>query len=219
MKKIIFLLVLSSLFAGCNESTRDRRLAYATAGTTSSGYQYGSNFTNTNDRTTITVTPTPTTTSNVPSDATHCKWSTDGSTGFERQSSHLGDYTLCQSKTDETKVYIQVKTVPSSQVCIIPTSSNGTSSVYIGEPRCTLITSNTTIYPVTLLKNRTNFASYKINSAMVMKDLVYYTYGYPYVRQYYAVDAYLECYRQLGYGDPRYCVAFNALGQHVFHQF
>lgn len=218
MKKIIILLLMVSFFSGCNESTRDRRLAYATSGTTNAS-QYGANFTTTTSGGSTSTTVTPTPTSNIPSDASHCKWSTDGITGYERQSYHLGDYTLCQSKTDETKIYIQLKNIPEKQVCIIPTSSNSSSSVYIGEPRCLMITSNTAIYPVTLLKNRTNFTNYPLNSVMMMKDLIPYVYGYPYNRSYYAVDAYLECYRMLNYGDSRYCQAFNALGQHVFHQF
>jgi len=220
MKTILFL-TLGLIIVSCNEPTRNRRLAYQSDNSNNNAYQYGANFSTTNPTVAPTsISPTPTTNPNIPSDANHCKWSTDGITGFERQSTHLGEYTLCQSKTDETKVYIQLKTVPEKQICIIPTSADSSGgSVYIGEPRCLLVTSNLAIYPVTLLKNRQSFTSYPLNSVIMMKDLIYYTYGYPYSGPRYAPTAYLECMANNIYLDTRYCKAFNALGQHVFHKF
>lgn len=226
MKQIFFLIVLSSLLTSCNEPTRDRRLAYSTAGSQTNGYTYIGTTSTRNDGTTTTPTPSSTsTTSNIPSVVSHCKWSTDGATNFDRSSNHLGDYTVCQSTSDEKQVYIQIKTIPSSRVCLIPTSHNGSNSTYIGEPSCVLVSSNTTIYPVSLLKNRTGYENFKITGVMIMKDLVKYSYGYPYTTiypytgEFYAPDAYLKCMAMLNYGNYYYCQAFNSKGEHVYHQF
>lgn len=194
MKKSLALLTFLSLLASCQQDKKD-------AGVVSTGASVDKG---------VSVA--------IPSEVSHCKWSPDGLSGFDRTSQHLGDYSFCKSKTSDD-VYLQVKDIPETQICVIPTSSNANVSVYIGEPRCLQVLSSKQIYKISILKNRPGFESFPLTGAMLLKDMVLYTYGAPYTKPYYAVDAYLECFRMLNQNDPSYCKAFNAKGEHVLHQF
>ena len=169
------------------------------------------------------VEPTPVATSSLPDEIAHCQWSTDGSTGFSKSSSHLGNYSLCQ--VNETDIYIQLQTpVTDCQVCIIPTynSSSSNLSIYIGEPRCIYITDATKIYKVTMLKNRSGYTNFSITGVMIMKDKMY-AYGPPFGTPYINLlspDAYLFCSNWLSQtGNSAYCQTFVSVGQYVYHQF
>lgn len=165
--------------------------------------------------------------SQVPSEISHCQWSQDGVNGFSDTSSHLGSYTLCQSSTTETEIYIQIKTpITDSALCFIPTNSTSSgASRYIGEVRCLNATDSKKIYKVTLVKNRpsppggASFSQYPLNSVMVMKDKAYFFPAPFYVYQL-APDAYIKCSTFLDYyQDPSYCDAFKQVGQYVFKVF
>ncbi|MBT3584854.1 MAG: hypothetical protein HN509_08095, partial [Halobacteriovoraceae bacterium] len=159
---------------------------------------------------------------NIPSEISHCTWSTDGVNGFPAQSNHLGAYSFCKSSdtNNPNDVYIQVQQpVSDAQVCIIPTSSSGSNSIYIGEPRCLMITEPQKIYKVTLLKNRPGFSTFPLSGAMIMKDKAYF-YPPPFYQYVLSPDAYIFCSQFLDqYGDPSYCVSFKSVSQYIYHQF
>ncbi|CAN0328137.1 unnamed protein product, partial [Chrysoparadoxa australica] len=152
----------------------------------------------------------------IPSDASHCRWSMDGSSNFPYGHAHLspnedsqteGAYTLCQSSTNNTEVYLQLKNpITGHQLCLIPTYHSGTNSVYIGEPRCLYVSSNTSIYKVSLIKNRTGYSSYPVTGVMMMRDKAY-EYGAPFYQVILSPDAYIFCSQWLAqYGDTSYCI-------------
>lgn len=227
------LLLSLILIASCDAPRTDRKVAAGSTspslfnpymGTTSSG--------NTTSGTTSGGTSTGGDTGSVviPADANGCSWSMDGVSGFQSQSAHLdpngedtaseGAYTVCQSTSNPSDVYIQTKAPQNiEQLCLIPTYHSGSNSVYVGEPRCLNITSNTTLYKVGLIKNRAGFTSYPITGVMIMKDKAY-DYGAPFYQKILSPDAYIFCSQWLAqYGDPSYCVAFQAGGHYVYHQF
>lgn len=156
----------------------------------------------------------------IPSEISHCSWAPDGVNGFADNSSHLGQFTACKSSTSETDIYIQVKTpVTNVQVCLIPTSHSGSSSVYIGEPRCLVLGDNKRVYKVTMVKNRPNFSHLPLTGLMIMKDEMH-AYPYPFNQQALSPDAYIFCAQylaQTNYGG--YCDAFVQVGAYVYKQF
>lgn len=83
----------------------------------------------------------------------------------------IGQFGLCQSTLDETS--FKLRTSLSSQsvrVCLIPTYKEGSgSSTYIGNPMCTLTTSNQTVMGK-LYKDRQGFSGYSLNGVIVMKE-------------------------------------------------
>jgi hypothetical protein len=165
----------------------------------------------------------------VPAEVDHCRWSSDGVNGFEYSATHMdpneqsaanGRYTICKSKTNPMDIYLQVQNpIDSEQLCIIPTTHSGSNSVYIGEPRCLYLRSNTTLYKVSLLKNRPGYTNYQVTGVMMMKDKLY-EYGAPFYQMILSPDAYIFCSQWLAqYGDPSYCIPFKAAGHYVYHQF
>lgn len=165
-----------------------------------------------------TTTPAPVA-SNIPSDATHCKFASDGVTGFESTSSHLGEYTLCQSSTDKNVMYFQLKTPPTNgngdiSICLIPTTSNGTNSIYVGNPMCGYFKDPKAVRKITFIKYA-QYSNATINGVMFFKDLSWYYYnGYMMT-----LDAYKTCMNMLAMGNPAYCEKFKSVGQYVFKQF
>jgi hypothetical protein len=176
----------------------------------------------------VNLTPTPvadtpisTTPTNVPADATHCKFSTDGVNGFETTSTHLGSYTLCQSSTDKTVFYAQFKTPPVSStgdvsICFIPHTTSGSNSLYIGNPMCGSFSDPKAVKKIQFVKY-TQYSSALINSVMFFKDTSYY---YPmYGKSVMTLDAYKDCMYRLNYGVTTYCESFKSVGQYVLRSF
>ncbi len=223
MKNLIRLMFLVLLVAamGCEgpRDARSRRGASSDAFTDSNDY---SNTGNSGSGDTVTVVDDTGsgTESNIPAEIRNCQWSTDGNTGFQSSSSHLGSYTLCQSSTTETDVYLQLRTpVNDSQICVIPTFNNGATSIYIGEPRCLTAVDNKKIYKIGLLKNRPGYSNFAITGAMVMKDKAFF-YPAPFYQYVLSPDAYIFCSNFLDqYGDGSYCQSFKTVGEYQYHQF
>ncbi len=220
--KMISLLLIAITLVSC-DTARDRRTAYSSSTYDTTG-SYISNPTSTTGTVTVggsdsSTDDTSTDESTIPTEIAHCSWSEDGVSGFTESHSHLGEYTLCQS-TNKKDVWIQVKTpITDSQVCIIPTHNSGSSSVYIGEPRCLMISDSKTIYKVTLYTNRTGYTNFSITGAMVMKDKAYF-YPSPFYQYVLSPDAYIYCSQFLDqYNDSSYCSAFKSVGQYVFKVF
>jgi hypothetical protein len=171
--------------------------------------------------TTVTDTPISTTPTNVPTDASHCKFSTDGVTGFESTSTHVGSYTLCQSSTDKTVFYAQFKTPPVSStgdvnICFIPHTTSGSNSLYIGNPMCGSFTDPKAVKKITFVKY-TQYSGALINSVMFFKDTSFY---YPmYSKSVMTLDAYKDCMYRLNYGVSTYCESFKSVGQYVLKSF
>ncbi len=165
----------------------------------------------------------------VPAEVSHCSWSSDGVDGFAYSATHMdpneqssanGRYTICKSSTNPMDIYIQVQNpIESEQLCIIPTTHSGSNSVYIGEPRCLYLRSNTTLYKVSLIKNRAGYTNYQMTGVMMMRDKLY-EYDAPFYQMILSPDAYIFCSQWLAqYGDPSYCIPFKAAGHYVYHQF
>ncbi|PIK15890.1 hypothetical protein [Halobacteriovorax sp. JY17] len=223
MKKSSLILLISLLIASC-DAPRDRRTAYS-----SNSYNQSNGFIQNPTSTGTTTTggsdsssddsSEETTESTIPAEIQHCTWSSDGVSGFAESHTHLGEYTVCQS-TNKKDVWIQVKTpITDSQVCIIPTHNSGSSSVYIGEPRCLMISDSKKIYKVTLYTNRSGYTNFSITGAMVMKDKAYF-YPSPFYQYVLSPDAYIYCSQFLDqYKDSSYCNAFKSVGQYVYKVF
>jgi len=159
----------------------------------------------------------------VPDNIKHCKWSFDGSTGFETSgNAHLGDYTVCQSKTNSSEVYVQLKTaLPNVRVCVIPTYETNGKAIFLGEARCQFIDSNTKAYKFPLVKNRDygRYQNFPINGVMVMKEETYF-FDTPFYRDQISYDAFFICSINLDlHGDASYCNAFKSKGQYVYKKF
>ena len=96
-------------------------------------------------------------------------------------------------------------------------NQQGSSSTYIGEPRCLNATDNKKIYRIQMFKSRSGFENLAINSVMIIKDKMYNFY-FPYNSSLLAPDAFLMCNRALThpvYPNPRYCDTF--IGQKHYH--
>jgi hypothetical protein len=174
----------------------------------------------------------------IPSDASHCKFASDGATGFESSSTHLGEYTLCQSSTNKSVMYFQLKTPPTNtngdvSICLIPTTSNGSNSIYVGNPLCGQFKDPKSVRKITFIKYA-QYSNANINGVMFFKDLswpypVYYKYGqvnnqntyYPVYNNYInSLDAYRLCMDMLSNtGKTTNCDYFKSVGQYVYKQF
>lgn len=172
---------------------------------------------------TIPDTTTPTTASNIPADATHCKFSTDGISGFASTSAHLGSYTLCQSSTDKTVFYAQFKTPPVGpsgdvSICFIPHTTSGSESIYIGNPMCGTFTDPKSVKKISFVKY-TQYSSALINNIMFFKDTYYY---YPmYGKNVMTLDAYKDCMARLSLVPKvtTYCNSFKSVNQYVIQSY
>jgi len=220
MKKALALSILTAIaIVGCEQPRQTRGFA---RGTATSALESSPN-TNTNTNTNVTPTPTPTTSVGgvtIPTEISHCSWSQDGVNGFASSHTHIGAYTLCKSVTDETDIYLQVRdNISDSQICLFPTSTDGSNSFYIGEARCLMVTNNKQIYKIKMYKNRPGFESKSITGIMLMKDKAFF-YPAPFYQYVLSPDAYLYCSNWLTiYKDQSYCVAFKSVGQYTYHQF
>ncbi len=214
-------LILLFALVGC-DSARDARRTRFNYSALNNSYDHGNN----NGNNPIVVDPTPGPggggggTTTIPPEISHCSWAPDGLNGFASNSTHLGAYTVCKSSTTETDLYIQIKNpITNVQVCLIPTSTSGSATVYIGEPRCLLLSDNKRVYKVSMQKNRPNFSHLALNSVMIMKDEVHF-YPYPFNQNALSPDAFIFCsqyFDQTGYGG--YCDSFKSVGAYVLKIF
>ena len=224
MKKLNVILILL-LIISCN--VRDRKNANSSGNDYDEKNPFNSNSANpqndTNEDDDNPTTP-PATSVTIPTDASDsCSFSQDGISGYQSNSAHLGEYTLCKSKSNPNQLYIQVRTpITETRLCIIPTYNGQYGSIYIGEPRCLHIPSSTKIEPITMIINRTGYETYLMNSAMIMKDEKKY-YAPPFVSPQGGIlspDAYLYCSLILSQtSDPSYCNVFVQVGAYKFHLF
>ena len=158
-----------------------------------------------------------TTNSSIPSAYQHC---INGQNQFPTSSQYLGNYFICQSQTDKTKVYFWPQNSISSKICMIPMYSNGSQSINIGDAQCQY-TLGTTGVEFTLYKNRSGFENYVINAVMIMKDESF-VYPYPYTLKYTSpianTTAFFMC-MNTAYQTPAYCQAFAQMKQYQLHLF
>ncbi len=238
MKKNIFsVLILLVTLASCDNPRATRALSNSsTSGLTngtSSGVNLGS--TTTTSTTTTSTGTTSTTSTTIPSDASQCKFASDGVSGFESTSTHLGDYTLCQSSTDKDSVYFQLKTAPTNSngdvsICFIPTTNNGSNSIYIGNPMCGYFKDPKSVRKITFIKYA-QYSSATVTGVIFFKDLswlysTYYKYAagygyYPVYNNYFnTLDAYKLCMSMIAdIGNSTNCNYFKSVGQYVYKQF
>ncbi len=222
MRGLLFFVVVIFTVTSC-DSPRDRR---ALSSTPSDIGQSSASAARIDLGNTTTTTPA----SVIPTDAQHCKFATDGINGFADSSTHLGNYTLCQSSADKNTMYFQLQTPPVSttlpvtalSICFIPTTSTGTNSIYVGNPMCGQFTSPTAVRKITFVK----FAQYQnavINGAIFFKDIGF-NYPSPFnsYTQTMTLDAYRICMQVIStppYYNSSYCQAFKQVNQYVFKQF
>ena len=230
MKKLLLLTTLI-LITACDSPRSTRSLVTSKSGTSNSSSNPISGSTGT-DLGSSTTTTTSTSSTNIPADATHCKFSTDGINGFESNSLHLGSYTLCQSSSDKSVFYAQFKTPPVGSsgdvsICFIPHTTSGSNSIYVGNPMCGSFTDPKSVKKISFVK----YAAYSnalINNVMFFKDTSYY-YGSPFPAtysplavtngNYKTLDAYKICMSQLSYNISSYCMTFKTVNQYVLKSF
>lgn len=214
MKKLIALMALLMITTACDSPRSQRALI------SSKSNSLGANL---GEENAIPETTTPTTPSNIPADATHCKFSTDGINGFASTSAHLGSYTLCQSSTDKTVFYAQFKTPPVGpsgdvSICFIPHTTSGSESIYIGNPMCGTFTDPKSVKKITFVKY-TQYSGALINNIMFFKDTYYY---YPmYGKNVMTLDAYKDCMARLSLVPKvtTYCNSFKSVNQYVIQSY
>jgi hypothetical protein len=229
MKTLIFPILFSVALSGCLDTTRDRRASfpdrnqqqtqpYQNTPTGGSIILPGSGSSEERDASEETAEQNPEV--QIPAEISHCQWSTDGVNNFKYNHTHLGNFNICQSSQSEVDINIQIRSpITDAQLCILPTYHSGSSSIYIGEPRCFLASNPKTVYKVTLLKNRPNYGHLNVTGVMVMKDKAFF-YPAPFHQYVLSPDAYLFCSQFLDmYQDSSYCNAFKNVGQYVYHQF
>ena len=159
----------------------------------------------------------------IPTDAKHCKFSTDGINGFASTSTHLGSYTLCQSSSDKNLFYAQIKTPPVGpsgdvSICFIPHTTSGTDSIYVGNPMCGTFTDSKEVKKITFVKYN-QYTNATINNVLFFKDTFYF---YPmYGKTVMTLDAYKDCMNRLS-AVPKnvaYCNSFKSVGQYIIQAF
>lgn len=167
----------------------------------------------------------------IPLEVNHCSWSRDGVNGFMSLARHLspnentpseGAFTVCQSMENQNVVFIQVKNaIEDAELCLIPTYQIGTSTTYIGEPRCFFARNPLKIYRITMHRNRPGFTHLPVTGVMIMKDKSY-AYPHPFNQNVLSPDAFIFCNEQLvhpQYPNAAYCSAFKQAGHYVYKPF
>ncbi|EQC46342.1 hypothetical protein [Bacteriovorax sp. Seq25_V] len=226
MNKFSILLITLSLVSCV--APRDKRALYGDNEKSSSSSSSNGSSSSGSNGSAIEVddgsgTTTGSSGSTIPAALQKCSWSLDGESGFATSSNtHLGAHTICQSTTDQSEVYVQLKTpLPSTRLCVIPTYTTSDRSIFLGEARCQFIESNLKLYRFPLVKNRDygKYQNFQINSVMVMKEASYF-FDSPFYRDQISYDAFFICSVNLDlYGDSRYCDAFKSKGEYVFKKF
>lgn len=221
----ITLLVLAAIMVSSCDSPRTQRSVYGTSTNSLNGSFNPSTTTGSQTSGTTTGTTTGTTentsATNIPEDAKHCKFSTDGVNNFATNSTHLGPHTLCKSSSDANAFYFQIKTPPVGtngdvNICFIPTTSSGSNSIYVGNPMCGAFSDPKAVKKITFVKY-SSYTNAAINGVIFFKDTSYY---YPvYNRVMMTLAAYQGCMNMLAYGNTAYCDAFKSVGQYVYQTF
>lgn len=220
MKKLIALMALLIMTTACDSPRAQRSIVGSKSNGLTSGNNVGVDL---GSGTTISDGGTTTTDSVIPTDAKHCKFSTDGISGFATSSSHLGSYTLCQSSTDKNVFYAQVKTPPVGpngdvSICFIPHTTSGSESIYVGNPMCGTFTDPKAVKKITFVKY-SQYTNALINNVMFFKDTYYY---YPmYGKNVMTLDAYKDCMYRLSLipKNTTYCNSFKSVGQYVIQSY
>lgn len=200
------------LMAGCDSPRTRKASLTSSSNSSSSGYTVDRNGTTTSDSSTSTGTN-----SDLPSDAQHCTFSSDGQYNYSYQSSHVTSYNVCKSSTDSNTFYVQIKDPNSNSqgyssvnICLIPMTTSSGNSIHVGNPQCGVFNDSKTIRKITFVKNSA-YSSATINSIMIFKDLKYYYPGYGVSYQISTLQAYSTCMSYLNlYGNSYYCNAFKS---------
>lgn len=216
----ILLISLLSFLAGC-DSPRTRKVTAnaANSSNSSSGYTFDRNDTGSNTGTTTggSNSSGSSSNSNLPTDAKHCTFSSDGQNNYSYQSSHITSYNICKSSTDNNTFYVQIKEPNSNSqgassvnICLIPMTQSSGKSIHVGNPQCGAFTDSKTIRKITFVKSSA-YSSATINSIMVFKDLKYYYPGFGVTYSISTLQAYSTCMSYLNlYGNSYYCEAFKS---------
>ncbi len=175
MKTIVTCLLLMTFFTACDAPQRTRSIGNSfgnglnysgTEGSQTTGSLGGTTTGSTSGSTTAGTTSGTTSgnTSTLPQDFSACN------TGTPFYSAGIGYTSLCQSTSNESSIRVMFTSADQELgTCLIPTYKDTTgSSMYLGQPQCTLHTANQVIYG-SLPKTRVGFTQYPINGAMVMK--------------------------------------------------
>ncbi|MFP5384536.1 MAG: hypothetical protein ACLGHN_00560 [Bacteriovoracia bacterium] len=168
MRKLILLTPLFILLTGCDAPQRTRA---------PSTWVNGNTLENNNGNGTFTPGPGTTTGSTQSGSTSGTGSGTPTSPGFENcdlsqkyHTNDIGFFGVCQSSQDETSFKFNPSLTSTTRTCLIPTYKDGNgSSTYIGNPQCTLTTSNQVISGK-LYKDRQGFSSYPLNGLIVMKE-------------------------------------------------
>jgi hypothetical protein len=222
MKRLLPIIAILIFSASC-DSPRSTRSVLTSSKSDGLNYATPTNMTTPGvDLGATTTTTSATVSTNVPADASHCKFSADGVNGFESTSSHLGPYTLCQSSSDKNIFYAQIKTPPVGSsgdvsVCFIPHTTSGSNSIYVGNPMCGRFTDPRSVQKISFVKY-TNYSSALINNVMFFKDTSYY-YSPPYNSTEMTLNAYKICMNKLSYRVTTFCETFKSVGQYVMKSF
>lgn len=223
-KTPLYLMIgLLVLMVGC-DSPRTRKVNATTSSSnsSSSGYTIDRNdTTSTNGNSTNTGSSTN---SNLPSDAQHCTFSSDGQYSYSYQSSHITSYNICKSSTDSNTYYVQIKDPNSNSqgsssvnICLIPMTQSSGKSIHVGNPQCGVFTDSKTIRKITFVKSSA-YASATINSLMIFKDLKYYYSGFGVTYPISTLQAYSTCMSYLNlYGNSYYCEAFKSANYYTMY--
>ncbi|TDJ07190.1 MAG: hypothetical protein E2O68_03925 [Deltaproteobacteria bacterium] len=147
---------------------------------------------------------------------------------FSHYSKFLNHYNICQDPGNDKIVRIQLeKGNDQVKYCFIPTYSQdgGDKSIFIGEPRCLLISDSRKIHEIEFLKNRPSpkgslpFSKFPIKGVLIIKDEVL-DFLAPFKAPLPAPNAYLKCAEVLDLtGDDSYCLAFKEMGRYSLHSF
>lgn len=222
--KLLLITLMAFAFAACDAPRSQKALLSSKSSNGLDGSNGGVDLGSGSSGNITTPTDGTTTTGGVtiPSDATHCAFSKDGINGFESSSTHIGSYTLCQSSTDKTIFYFQIKTPPVTsagdvQLCFIPHTTSSSQSLYIGNPMCGSFTNPKEVKKITFVKY-SQYSGALINSVMIFKDTKFF-YQSPFNGYFNTLDAYKACMNALAYGNSNYCTAFKNTNQYVMKSF
>lgn len=204
--------------------------------TNTSGTTTGSSNNNSGETTSEGGTSETLSNVDIPSDATHCTWSTNGTDNYRYSHTIVGKYNLCRSQNSNNTVYLQLQNAVASgaRLCFIPVTriGIGDDTTYIGNPHCGYFYESHKIYNLSFTITRTSQSNQSphIDGFIIVKDEsaaypapypLMTPYGYPQAGQgasMYHHQAYYSCIDALEiYRTTAYCQAFESVGQFVNH--